>query len=144
MTEWKWFETTVLEIHKKATCFYFLVQYTRKCINFNYLSHKQIKLCVIYSKWKNIYIRNQSQRSRDLADENNKIFTEWKWFDTTVLEIHIKTTCFYFLVQYTLKYINCNQLSHKPIKLCVIYSKWKKKYILGINHRDHMITLKRK
>jgi hypothetical protein len=37
---------------KKTTCFYFLVQYTRKCINFNHLSHKSITLCVIYSKWK--------------------------------------------------------------------------------------------
>ena len=31
---------------------YVLVQYTRKCINFTHLSHKPIKLCVIYSKWK--------------------------------------------------------------------------------------------
>ena len=37
------------------TCFYFLVQYTRKCINSTHLSHKPIQLCVIYSKWK-IYI----------------------------------------------------------------------------------------
>jgi hypothetical protein len=26
-----------------------------------------------------------SSKSRDLADENNKILTEWKWFETTVL-----------------------------------------------------------
>jgi hypothetical protein len=25
-------------------------------------------------------------KSRDLANENNKILTEWKWFETTVLE----------------------------------------------------------
>ena len=25
-------------------------------------------------------------KSRDLADENNKILTEWKWFETTVLK----------------------------------------------------------
>ena len=49
---------------KKTTCFCFLVQYTRKCINFNHLSNKPIKLCGIYSKWKKINIRNQSQRSR--------------------------------------------------------------------------------
>ena len=24
-------------------------------------------------------------KSRDLADENNKILTEWKWFESTVL-----------------------------------------------------------
>jgi hypothetical protein len=24
-------------------------------------------------------------KSRDLEDENNKILTEWKWFETTVL-----------------------------------------------------------
>ena len=24
-------------------------------------------------------------KSRDLADENNKILTEWKWFEATVL-----------------------------------------------------------
>jgi hypothetical protein len=24
-------------------------------------------------------------KSRDLADENNKILTEWKWFETPVL-----------------------------------------------------------
>jgi hypothetical protein len=27
-----------------------------------------------------------SSQSRDLADENNKILTEWKWFETTVTE----------------------------------------------------------
>ena len=26
-------------------------------------------------------------KSRDLADENNKMLTEWKWFETTVLLI---------------------------------------------------------
>ena len=51
------------------TCFYLLVQYTRKCINFTYLSHKPITLCVIYSKWKTNIIRNQSQRSRDHIKE---------------------------------------------------------------------------
>jgi hypothetical protein len=43
-----------LKIHKKKPCFYFLVQYTRKCINSTHLSHKPIQLCVIYSKWKKI------------------------------------------------------------------------------------------
>jgi hypothetical protein len=38
------------------TCFYFLVQYTRKCINFTHLSNKPIQLCVIYSKWKTIIL----------------------------------------------------------------------------------------
>ena len=51
------------------TCFYFLVQYTRKCINSTHLSNKPIQLCVIYSKWKKIYIRNQSHRSRDHIKE---------------------------------------------------------------------------
>ena len=37
-------------VHKKTTCLYFLVQYTQKCINFTHLSHKPIKLCVIYLK----------------------------------------------------------------------------------------------
>ena len=27
-------------------------------------------------------------KSRDLADENNKILTEWKWFETTVIILH--------------------------------------------------------
>jgi hypothetical protein len=36
----------------KKTCFYFLVQYTRTCINVTHLSHKPITLCGIYSKWK--------------------------------------------------------------------------------------------
>jgi len=54
-----------------------------------------------------------------------------------------KKACFYFLVQYTRKYIIFTHLSHKPIKLCVNYSK-RKKMILGINHRGHVITLKRK
>jgi hypothetical protein len=58
------------------------------------------------------------------------------------LKIH-KKTCFYFLVQYTRKCINSTHLSHKPIQLCVIYSKWKKN-TLGINHRGHVVTLKRK
>ena len=26
-------------------------------------------------------------KSRDLADENNEILTEWKWLETTVLEL---------------------------------------------------------
>jgi hypothetical protein len=51
--------------------------------------------------------------------------------------------CFYFLDQYTRKCINFTHLSHKPIKLCVIYSKWKTK-ISGINNRGHVITMKRK
>ena len=29
-------------------------------------------------------------KSRDLADENNKILMEWKWFETTVLGYMIK------------------------------------------------------
>jgi hypothetical protein len=28
-------------------------------------------------------------KSRDLADENNKILTEWKWFETTVIKYFI-------------------------------------------------------
>jgi hypothetical protein len=27
-------------------------------------------------------------KSRDLAEENNQILTEWKWFETTVLVVH--------------------------------------------------------
>ena len=53
---------------KQKMCFNFLVQYTRKCINFTHLRHKPIKLCVIYSKWI-CFIRNQSQRSRDHIKE---------------------------------------------------------------------------
>ena len=53
----------------KKTCFYFSVQYTRKCINFTHLNHKPVKLCMIYSKWKINIIRNQSQRSRDHIKE---------------------------------------------------------------------------
>ena len=55
----------------------------------------------------------------------------------------LKKTCFSFSVQYTWKCINFTHLNHKPIKLCMIYSKWKK-ILLGINHRGHVITLKRK
>ena len=29
-----------------------------------------------------------SSKSRDLADENSKMLTEWKWFETTVLYRH--------------------------------------------------------
>jgi hypothetical protein len=29
---------------------------------------------------------NIPSKSRDLADENNKILTEWKWIETTVLD----------------------------------------------------------
>jgi hypothetical protein len=32
-------------------------------------------------------VPNIPSKSRDLADENNKILTEWKWFETTVLWI---------------------------------------------------------
>jgi hypothetical protein len=30
-------------------------------------------------------------KSRNLADENNKILTEWKWFETTVLSLIART-----------------------------------------------------
>jgi hypothetical protein len=30
-------------------------------------------------------------KSRDLADENNKILTEWKWFETTVFSGNVNT-----------------------------------------------------
>jgi hypothetical protein len=65
------------------------------------------------------------------------------WAQFSVCLKSIIKTSFYFLVQYTRKCINFTHLSHKPIKLCGIYSRWKKN-ILGINHRGHVITLKRK
>jgi hypothetical protein len=30
-------------------------------------------------------VPNIPSKSRDLADENNKMLTEWKWFETTVI-----------------------------------------------------------
>jgi hypothetical protein len=43
-----------LKIHKK-TCFYFLVQYTRKCINSTHLSHKPTIMCDLLKMEKKIY-----------------------------------------------------------------------------------------
>jgi hypothetical protein len=37
-------------------------------------------------------VPNIPSKSRDLADEKNKILTEWKWFETTVL--HCATSTF--------------------------------------------------
>jgi hypothetical protein len=48
-------------------------------------------------------------KSRDLADENNKILTEWKWFETTVLDqrwnyllsvVHTTTHCRFYREQH--------------------------------------------
>ena len=41
-------------------------------------------------------------KSCDLADENNKILTEWKWFETTVLIDRIQTPYQYHRPQFTL------------------------------------------
>jgi hypothetical protein len=35
-------------------------------------------------------VPNIPSKSRDLADEKNKILTKWQWFETTVLEPFIK------------------------------------------------------
>jgi hypothetical protein len=54
-------------------------------------------------------------KSRDLADENNKILTEWKWFETTVLTKTVKTEKYFLEIvlqkrQYdTLKSVNVNR-----------------------------------
>jgi hypothetical protein len=37
--------------------------------------------------------------SRDLAEENNKILTEWKWFETTVFSSILLSQFFWNLVR---------------------------------------------
>jgi hypothetical protein len=46
--------------------------------------HKSIGVFVVYIDTGNSMQINPS-KSRDLANENNKILTEWKWFETTVI-----------------------------------------------------------
>ena len=48
--------------------------------------HNSIGVFVVYIHTGNSMQINPS-KSRDLVDENNKILTEWKWFETTVLSI---------------------------------------------------------
>jgi hypothetical protein len=46
--------------------------------------HKSIGVFVVYIDTGSSMPISPS-KSRDLAEENNKILTEWKWFETTVL-----------------------------------------------------------
>jgi hypothetical protein len=41
-------------------------------------------------------------KSRDLADENNKILMEWKWFETTILYSKINER----MIDYSMKHLN--------------------------------------
>jgi hypothetical protein len=45
--------------------------------------HKSIGVFIVYIDTGSSMQINPSE-SRDLADENNNILTEWKWFETTV------------------------------------------------------------
>ena len=45
--------------------------------------HKSIGVFVVYIDTGRSMPISPS-KSRDLVDENNKILTEWKWFETTV------------------------------------------------------------
>jgi phage terminase large subunit-like protein len=45
--------------------------------------HKLIGVFVVYIDTRSSMPISPS-KSRDLADENNKILTEWKWFETTI------------------------------------------------------------
>jgi hypothetical protein len=45
-------------------------------------------------------------KSRDLADENNKILTEWKWFETTVFERTWWTLSGRGLQHYVIKFVS--------------------------------------
>ena len=47
--------------------------------------HKSIGVFVVYIDTGSSMQINPS-KLRDLADENKKKLTEWKWFETTVLE----------------------------------------------------------
>jgi hypothetical protein len=46
--------------------------------------HKSIGVFVVYIDTGST-MQISPSTSRDLADENNKMLTEWKWFETTVL-----------------------------------------------------------
>ena len=46
--------------------------------------HKSIGVFVVYIDTGSS-MQISPSTSRDLADENNKMLTEWKWFETTVL-----------------------------------------------------------
>jgi hypothetical protein len=46
--------------------------------------HKSIGVFVVYIDTGSS-IQISPSKSGDLADENNKMLTEWKWFETTVL-----------------------------------------------------------
>ena len=49
--------------------------------------HKSIGVFVVYIDTGSSMPISPS-KSRDLAEENNKILTEWKWFETTVLVLY--------------------------------------------------------
>jgi hypothetical protein len=63
-------------------------------------------------------------KSRDLADENNEILTEWKWFETTVLHaIGLRTGVIYsrlltYTKLHTVDYTENNWSPH-PLRLAL-------------------------
>ena len=60
--------------------------------------HKSIGVFVVYIDTGSSMQINPSE-SRDLAEENNKILTEWKWFETTVFSSILLSQFFWNLVR---------------------------------------------
>ena len=69
-----------------------------------------------------MYIDNGSpvlyipSKSHDLADGNNKIVTEWKWFETTVLSIVFCRMRKYINVSFV-----CHKMHNKYLPTLVAY-----------------------
>jgi hypothetical protein len=82
-------------------CIYFWYQTDSGVLNtsiYSAVSHISIGVFVVYIDTGNSMPISPS-KSRDLADENNKILTEWKWFETIIkrlnnIEVYFKNALF--------------------------------------------------
>jgi hypothetical protein len=94
LTEWKWFETTVL-IVSNISCLCRADNKVSFTINVSWCSEFCGVISVTISTQKRCSVRLYLQlfvgglmsylRYLYLTDENNNILTEWKWFETTLL-----------------------------------------------------------
>jgi hypothetical protein len=99
-------------------------------------------LFIVYVMW--LYFINFSLKVYvALKRDYHILFVYWfaVMLRQSTIENPLKKTCFSFSVQYTWKCINFTHLNHKPINIMYDLLKMKKNII---NHRGHVITLKRK
>ena len=89
---------------------------------------------IITLYWECLCYQHEILISAPRADDNAVMLRQ------STTENPLKKTCFSYSVQYTRKCINFTHLNNKPIKLCMIYSKWKKNIIRNQSQRsrDHI------